>query len=245
MAEQTIADRVVVITGGAGGAGERVSIRWLLAGASVLVVAHGEASLRELQTVWEASAGADARRLATLAADATTETGARQIVAEAQAAFGREPDTLIHMVGGFALGTVDAPDAPATWERMMKMNVISNLHCYRAVLPGMRARGGGWIVGMGSRAAVQPTAQLSAYAASKAALIALTKSLSAEVRSQNIHVNLILASTIDTSANRRAMGDKDANKWVKPDEIADATMYLCSPRANAIHGATLEVYAQA
>lgn len=245
MPEYTMGDRVVLITGGAGGAGEPVSLRWLESGASVLVVSHGEDSLRKLRAAWDASAGSAPRRLATLAADVSTEAGARQMVAQAKAAFGRDPDTLVHMVGGFAMGTVDAPDAPATWERMMKMNVISNLHCYRAVLPGMRSRAGGWIVGIGSRAAVEPGAQISAYAASKAALIALTKSLSAEVKSQNIHVNLILASTIDTPANRHAMGDKNADQWVSPDDIADATLYLCSKYAKAVHGATLEVYAQA
>jgi NAD(P)-dependent dehydrogenase (short-subunit alcohol dehydrogenase family) len=245
MPTDSLDDRVVVITGGAGGAGERVSLRWLKAGASVLVVSYGEESLKALRAAWQSSGSPDPKRLVTLSADVSTEAGAQQMVAQARAAFGRDPDTLIHMVGGFAMGAVDAPDAPATWERMMKMNVVSNLHCYRAVLPGMRARGGGWIVGIGSRAAIQPAAQISAYAASKAALVALTKSLSAEVRSHNIHVNLILASTIDTPANRRAMGDKNADKWVRPDDIADATMFLCSPRAGAVHGATLEVYAQA
>ena len=125
----------------------------------------------------------------------------------------------------------------------MSINLTSAFQCYRAMLPALRARGGGWIVGLSSRAATNPTAGISAYAASKAGLVALTSSLSAEVRSFGIHVNLIVASTIDTEANRKAMGTEKAKNWVSPDDIADATMYLCSDEARSVHGATLEVFA--
>jgi NAD(P)-dependent dehydrogenase (short-subunit alcohol dehydrogenase family) len=111
------------------------------------------------------------------------------------------------------------------------------------MLPALRANGGGWIVGLSSKAANNPGPRISAYAASKAALGALTTSLSAEVRSAGIHVNLIVASTIDTEANRQAMGADRARDWVTPDDIADATMYLCSTRARSVHGATLETFA--
>jgi NAD(P)-dependent dehydrogenase (short-subunit alcohol dehydrogenase family) len=176
-------------------------------------------------------------------ADVTTEQGAAHMVAQAEQAFGKPVDTLVHLVGGFAMGPLDAPDAPATWERLMALNLDSAFHCYRAVLPALRARGGGWIVGVASRAAVSPPARMAAYAASKAGVIALTQSLSAELRGAGIHVNVILPSTIDTPANRQEMGDDAAKNWVRADDIADATLYLCSEKARAIHGATLEIYA--
>jgi hypothetical protein len=56
-------------------------------------------------------------------------------------------------------------------------------------------------------------------------------------------VNLIVASTIDTDANREAMGSEKARDWVTPDDIADATMYLCSEKARSVHGASLQVFA--
>jgi Short-chain dehydrogenases of various substrate specificities len=127
----------------------------------------------------------------------------------------------------------------------MAVNLTSSFQCYRAMLPVLRARKGGWIVGLSSRAADNPGPRLSAYAASKAALGALTSSLAAEVRAAGIHVNLIVASTIDTPANRKAMGEATAEDWVRPDDIADATMYLCSDEARAVHGASLEVFANA
>ncbi len=140
------------------------------------------------------------------------------------------------------MSPIDGADAPDVWDRMLALNATSNFHAYRAMVPVLKARGGGWLVGMSSRAAVQPGALVGAYAASKAALIALTQSLAAELRESNIHVNVILASTIDTPANRAAMGEKHADKWVTPDDIADATLYLCSDAARSVHGATLEVY---
>ena len=235
--------RIVIITGGAGGVGSVVSRRWLDAGASVLVVDHRQSTIdawlsHYQQAEWKG-------RVATFATDVTTEAGAQGMVNEAQASFGNLPDTLIHLVGGFAAAAVEDENAQRTWDTMLAINVTSAFQCYRAMLPGLRDRKGGWIVGLSSRAADNPGPRISAYAASKAALHALTSSLSAEVRASGIHVNLIVASTIDTPANRKAMGESQASSWVKPDDIADATMYLCSDSASSVHGATLEVFANA
>ncbi|MBV9849382.1 MAG: SDR family NAD(P)-dependent oxidoreductase [Armatimonadetes bacterium] len=237
--------RVVIITGGAGGVGQTVTRRWLAAGASVLVADAAERALDNLRDACAAEAGEAVSRLATVAADVTTEQGAGDIVADAVRAFGRPPDTLLHLVGAFAAGPLGAPDAPAIWNKMLSLNLTSAFHCFRAVLPTLRERGGGWIVALGSRDALAPPARVAAYAAAKAGMVALAQSLSQEVRVEGIHVNLILASTIDTPANRRAMGEDDAPRWVTPDDIADATFYLCSDAARAVHGATLEVYAHA
>jgi NAD(P)-dependent dehydrogenase (short-subunit alcohol dehydrogenase family) len=232
----------VIITGGAGGAGHTVTQRWLETGGSVLVADHTQAALDQLRATLPPAL---TERLATLETDVTTEAGTAQMVAEAQTAFGSPADTLIHLVGGFAMGPLDAPEAVQNWERMMALNLTAAFQCYPAMLPGLKKRGGGWILGLGSRMAAAPGANLAAYAASKAGLTALTQSLSAEVRGAGIHVNLILASTIDTLANRQAMGESHAVDWVTPDDIAEATFYLCSAQARAVHGATLELYANA
>ena len=235
-------ERIVIVTGGAGAVGRIVSKRWSDAGASVLIVDHAQSTLDRWIADFPVS---DKTRVAMLAADLASESGATGMVREATSVFGREPDTLIHLVGGFAMAKVEDGNAAPTWDRMMSINLTSAFQCYRAMLPALRARGGGWIVGLSSRAANNPTAGISAYAASKAGLGALTSSLSAEVRSSGIHVNLIVASTIDTEANREAMGSDKAKNWVSPDDIADATMYLCSEKARSVHGATLEVFANA
>ena len=235
--------RIVIITGGAGGVGSIISKRWLEAGASVLVVDHRQDTIdRWLAEFWTQTW---IGRVAAMATDVTTDWGAKAMVDRAPTSFGKPPDTLIHLVGGFASAAVEDESAARTWESMIAANLTSAFQCYRAILPALRERKGGWIVGLSSRVANNPGARISAYAASKAALGALTSSLSAEVRGAGIHVNLIVASTIDTPANRKAMGEEKAANWVSPDDIADATMYLCSDQARSVHGATLEVFANA
>jgi NAD(P)-dependent dehydrogenase (short-subunit alcohol dehydrogenase family) len=236
-------NRVIIITGGAGGVGRIVSKRWLDAGASVLVVDHRQETI----DAWlsESSGHNWTGRIATLATDVTTEDGANSMVDRVHAEFGKPPDTLIHLVGGFAAAKVEDANAARTWEKLFAVNLTSAFQCYRAMLPALRERNGGWIVGLSARAAANPGPGISAYAASKAALGALTSSLAAEVRAAGIHVNLIVASTIDTPANRKSMGEAAAASWVTPDDIADATMYLCSEHSRSVHGATLEVFANA
>lgn len=235
--------RIVIITGGAGAVGSTVSRRWLDAGASVLVVDHRQVTI----DAWisEFSQKSWTGRVAAIAADVTTEAGARGMVDEAHNSFRKPADTLIHLVGGFRAAAVEDDDAGRTWDSMITVNLTSAFQCYRAMLPALRSRNGGWIVGLSSRVANDPGPRISAYAASKAALGALTSSLSAEVKAGGIHVNLIVASTIDTPANRKAMGETQVASWVSPDDIADATMYLCSDNARSVYGATLEVFASA
>jgi NAD(P)-dependent dehydrogenase (short-subunit alcohol dehydrogenase family) len=222
--------RIVIITGAAGGVGGVVVRKWLEAGARVLAV--------------DRVSGEEAERLVWHRADLTNEPGARSMVEAAEMAFGT-PDTLIHLAGGFDMGPLDAENAVDVWEKMIAINLTTAFHAFRAVVPAFRARGGGWIVGVGSRAARVPTARMAAYAASKAGVIALGESLSEEVKGDNIHVNLILPSTIDTPANRSAMGDAHADQWVKAEDIAAATLYLCSEEASSLYGTTLEMYARA
>src|SRR5215203_5203669 len=243
MKNESFAGRSVIITGGAGGVGRTVSRRWIEAGASVMIVDYSQSVLDSWLA--ESSTPEWEGRVGTVASDVTTEDGAMRIVSAASEAFGKEPDTLIHLVGGFGMAAVEDANASDVWSRMIALNLTSAFQCYRAMLPVLRSRGGGWIVGMSSKAVRAPGARISAYAASKAAYEALTASLSAEVREAGIHVNVIIASTVDTPANRQSMGEERAKDWVTADDIADATMYLCSDNARAVHGASLEVFANA
>src|SRR5688500_14677060 len=99
------AGRVVIITGGAGAVGSTVSKRWLDAGASILVVDHRQATI----DTWlsEFSIEKQSGRVATMATDVAAEAGAKAMVNEAQKAFGKAADTLIHLVGGFAAAAVE------------------------------------------------------------------------------------------------------------------------------------------
>jgi len=108
-------------------------------------------------------------------------------------------------------------------------------------VPHMLKAGGGKIVNIGAYSALSGKAEMSAYIASKSAVIRLTESMAAELRGHNINVNCVLPSIIDTPQNRAAMPKADPSKWVAPAALADVLMFLCSPAARAIHGAAIPV----
>jgi NAD(P)-dependent dehydrogenase (short-subunit alcohol dehydrogenase family) len=229
-------DRVVIITGAAGGVGRAVTRAWLDTGACVLAVDATESGHDALS-----SGAGETDRLATYTADLTTEAGANSMLAYCIETFGL-PDTLVHLVGGFDMCAIDSPESPRVWQKMMKLNLAAPFYAFRAMVPAFREKGYGHIVAITSKTVQAPPAQMAAYTASKAGLEALAMSMSEELKSERIHVNLISASTIDTPANRAAMGTKNAEKWVTPEAIAEATLYLCADKASALYGSRLEVF---
>jgi NAD(P)-dependent dehydrogenase (short-subunit alcohol dehydrogenase family) len=84
----------------------------------------------------------------------------------------------------------------------------------------------------------------AAYAASKAAALALMDSLAADVAGTGVRVNSVLPSVIDTAANRKAMPRADFAKWPKAQDIARVILFLCSEDARAMHGASIPVYGE-
>ena len=106
-----------------------------------------------------------------------------------------------------------------------------------AALPLVFARGGGAIVNVAANAALDPPGGMGAYVASKAALIAFTRSLAREVAERGIRVNAVLPTTIDTPANRAAMPDANFALWTKPEQIAAVIHWLASDAASAVRGA--------
>jgi NAD(P)-dependent dehydrogenase (short-subunit alcohol dehydrogenase family) len=108
----------------------------------------------------------------------------------------------------------------------------------------MLKQGRGAIVNVAGRAAVDHAAGAAAYAASKAAAVAMLDSLAADVKGRGVRVNSILPSIIDTEANRKAMPKADFAKWPKPEDIARVILFLCSDDAKVIHGAALPVYGE-
>ncbi len=94
----------------------------------------------------------------------------------------------------------------------------------------------------GSRSAVEPAGQLAAYSADKAGVVALTKAIADETKGTNITANVILPSVIDTPKNREAMGSENADKWVKPESLAQLICFLGSEAAQDMRGAAIPIY---
>jgi NAD(P)-dependent dehydrogenase (short-subunit alcohol dehydrogenase family) len=125
---------------------------------------------------------------------------------------------------------------------MLSLNLRSGWVLARAAARAMVPRGRGAIVNVASKAGVEPTPGAAAYAASKAAAIALIESLAADLKGTGVRANSVLPSVIDTPANREAMPKADFSKWPKPEEIARVILFLCGDDAGLVHGAAIPVY---
>ena len=154
-------------------------------------------------------------------------------------------DSLLHLVGGFGGGQPVAETPDETWDKMLGLNLRSAYMIFRAVLPGMVKAGKGRIVAVGARAAIEPIANFAAYSVSKAALVALVKTVALEVKDSGITANAVLPSVIDTPANRAAMPAADASKWVTPESIAGLLVWLVSDAARDVNGAAIPIYGRA
>jgi NAD(P)-dependent dehydrogenase (short-subunit alcohol dehydrogenase family) len=208
-----------------------------MAGASIVATARSTDGLRSLQ----AEVGiADGAWLA-CPCDLTDDKAAKMVAAAALDHFGHL-DILAAVAGGWRGGSAVAETDPLDLEWLLGINLVTTFNACRAVLPGMLAQRWGRIVTIGARAAVGGQARSGAYAASKAALLALTQSIAAETRSGGITANTVMISTIDTPANRAAMPDSDYHRWVTPEQIAATVCFLCSEEAAAISGAAIPVY---
>jgi NAD(P)-dependent dehydrogenase (short-subunit alcohol dehydrogenase family) len=223
-------NQVVLITGAQGGLGAFVTAAFLNAGAQVVGTSRQIDAAAFVHPRFEA-----------IAADLTRPHNAVRLVADALGKF-HKIDALVHVAGGFAGGAPIHETDDATWDSMLDLNLRAAINMLRAVLLTMREQGRGRIVAVGSRAGVEPSANIAAYSASKAALVSLMKTAALENRNLGITANVILPSTIDTEANRRSDPKADRSKWVSPEKLAALALFLASDDAAEITGAAIPVY---
>jgi NAD(P)-dependent dehydrogenase (short-subunit alcohol dehydrogenase family) len=229
--------KVALVTGGTGGLGRAVSLAFLEQGATVIVTYRKQEEFDALRN----GAGGIASRLEGHAVDVTDAAAVRGLV---DGILGRHGhlDALVNTVGGYAGGIKLWEAEPKIFDQMLALNLRSGYALARAAVPAMLQQGRGAIVNIAAKAALDHPAGAAAYAASKAAAVAMLDSLAAEVKGTGLRVNSILPSIIDTEANRRAMPKADFAKWPKPDEIARVILFLCGDEGRVVHGAAIPVY---
>ena len=224
-----LTNKVVLITGANGGLGTAVTNAFLGAGARVAGVA------KKIQN----SDFPHANFIA-YSAELGSGDGARAVAASVIAKW-EKIDVLVHLVGAFAGGKSVAETDETTLDQMLEVNLRAAFHMFRAVLPGMRTQGGGRILAIGSRTAVDPQPMVGAYSASKAALVSLVQTIAIENKDRGIAANVILPGTMDTPANRAAMPGADPAKWVQPAQVASLLLHLASDEASQISGAVIPI----
>jgi NAD(P)-dependent dehydrogenase (short-subunit alcohol dehydrogenase family) len=173
--------------------------------------------------------------------DATHADSVRRAVSGVIASYGRI-DALLNLVGTWIAQPPLEEVTEKLWDDLFAVNLRTAFLMSRAVIPQMRAQGWGRIVNVGAKAAERGTARNAAYAASKAAVLALTESIADELRGTGITANAVVPSIIDTPANRSSMPAADFSKWVPQEHIAATMLFLCSDQAASITGERIRVF---
>ncbi len=230
-----IAERVTLVTGGAGHLGSVVTKRLLAADARVVVCEHSPEKLEDL------TEKLDDAKLSSIVCDVTDEDEVERMMQQIHAEHGG-PDALVNVVGGFAAGDSVAETELATWDRMLALNLTSMFLCSKHALKHMLEADFGRIVSISSKAADDLPAGRAAYAVAKAGVLNLTACMADELAKTGVACAAVMPSIIDTPVTRRARPDADTSKWVSPESIAEVIAWLVSEEAGAINGSVLRLY---
>lgn len=237
--EDAMKDRVAIITG-LGGRGQlafAIARRFLEADCR-LVVTGRSPGVHEL-----AGELAGRGQVHAVQADLTEPNDVARVVDETRARFGRL-DAVINVAGGLTVNKPLAETGTEEWRSELQRNVETTFQVCRATLPMLR-EGHGAIVNFASPAGERAVANLAAYSAAKAAVVALTRSLALEERVRGVRVNAIAPGLIDTEQNRQALGEGVSTRFVTREEVAEVVLFLASPAASGISGETIYVMGEA
>lgn len=229
-------ERTVLITGGSGGLGAPVTQGFLDDGWRVVVPLFDPAEADRLPTT---------PALATIEADLFDEASVAEVVALAAADAVAPLRAVVNLVGGFAAGGRVHETPIDDFERQFRLNLRPTYLVTAGALPHLLEGGGGSVVCVSTRAALRPFSGAAGYIASKAAVLAFVDALATEYRDDDIRVNAVLPSVIDTPGNRASQPDADHETWVRPEQIADVVSFLAGDASTVVSGAHVPVYGKA
>ena len=225
-----MADRVIAITGATGKLGRVVAAHFAETGASLALIARSEADVAALAS--ELPGGAD--RHAGFAADLGDAASARAAATAVRDRLGPTA-VLLQLVGGYAGGTPFVDGDDEEFRHLLDLNLWSTIHAVRAFLPDVIAAEHGRIVTVSTYVAASPTPKHAAYAATKAAVEALTISVARDLAGTSATANVVVL---------RAIGDEKPTEQ-RPEEIAAVMAFLCSPEAGTINGQRVSLIGRA
>ena len=241
--------RFAIITGASQGLGEEIARQFVSEGASVLLCARGEASLKAVEERLSVAVG-EAQKVLARVADVSRPESVDRVFEEALKTFGRI-DILVNNAGVYGpIGPTHMVDWDA-WVDAIEINLLGVVYACRAVTPTMINQKSGKIINLSGGGATNPLPRMTSYAASKAAVVRFTESLAHDLKSYGIDVNAIAPGALDTrlldqvlTAGPEAVGVDFYERMVKikkqggtPLSVgAELALYLASDASNGITG---------
>ena len=232
-----MAERVAVITGGTGGLGTAL-VRRLLRHETRLAITY---LLPEEASAFENTLDIDESRVILRRVDATNPEAVSSFMKEVADTWGGIHQ-LCSLVSGWAGGRDVEETDDVRFERMLDLNLRSAFYAVRAAVPYLRQAGWGRILLVGSRAIEDTPPGQAAFNISKAGVVALAKSVAAELEGSGVTANALMPALIDTPATRTALPYADYVNWPTPDEIAAIAEFVLSDESGVMNGATLRTY---
>jgi NAD(P)-dependent dehydrogenase (short-subunit alcohol dehydrogenase family) len=239
---EKLESKVAIVTGGTGALGRAVVENFMIAGARAAVPWIVEAEVPMLRNRLGNRFPDDQIMLSRV--NVGDEAEAAKFVGEVAQRFGRI-DILVNLVGGFWGGKPISETTVDEWQAMFDLNLKPTFLMCRAVAPIMQKNKYGRIVSVTSRSGLSGAGDFAAYAVAKGSIATFTASLAEELLGDNVMVNAVAPSTIDTEANRKAMPKAKHENWVKPEDIAATIAYLCSEDCRVTSGTVVPVYGRA
>lgn len=232
----TLKGKTVCITGATGALGTVAVQRFAAEGASIAAFGRTGESLTRLHEYIDGTTP-----FLPLPCNMFDEKEVRLSFESAYHTFGRL-DILIATVGGINASKAIEDIPLGEWNRMMELNLTSTFLAVREMRRYLKGTTYGRIMTVGAISGLTPPAGRSAYAAAKAGVIALTKSLAEEVKGSGITANVIVPSILRTRANMTAMPGDDHSRWVSPESLVSLMLHLCTEDGSAINGAVLQLF---